>query len=59
MEEKYNFLAQYVPLCNCTMTSVNFLLVVTILFTIILILYIDIKIIIVTNWSIDMSSIED
>lgn len=59
MEEKYNFLAQYVPLHNCTMTSVNFLLVVTILFTIILILYIDIKIIIVTNWSIDMSSIED
>lgn len=49
MEEKYNFLAQYVPLRNCTMTSVNFLLVVTILFTIILILYIDIKIIIVTN----------
>lgn len=59
MEEKYNFLAQYVPLRNCTMTSVNFLLVITILFTIILILYIDIKIIIVTNWSIDMSSIED
>lgn len=27
MKEKYDFLAQYVPLRNCTMTSVNFLLI--------------------------------